>query len=179
MKRTETRKQAIRRILLRWFDQRKNAADNKTSNQSGTTANTEIPKADKGKRAVPTDNEKTIADSHKLDMPSRKSTRKTGTRQERLLSANMHKKRQVITVHLLHITATICHSIDVKTKDFSSLRIPDRGSHNLQVAHAPDQCSEYEYVIALPITSAMTLAPSLLGCIPSEIMRLPLFSKAE
>lgn len=93
MKRTETRKQAIRRILLRWFDQRKNAADNKASNQSGTTANTEIPKADKGKRAVPADNEKTIADSHKLDMPSRKSTRKTGTRQERLLSANMHKKK--------------------------------------------------------------------------------------
>lgn len=84
MKRTETRKQAIRRIILRWFDQRKNAADNKASNQSGTTANTEIPKADKGKRAVPADNEKTIADSHKPDMPSRQSNRKTPTGQERI-----------------------------------------------------------------------------------------------
>lgn len=179
MKRTETRKQAIRRILLRWFDQRKNAADNKASNQSGTTANTEIPKADKGKRAVPADNKKTIADSHKLDMPSGKPTQKARTRQKRLQSANIYKRKQVITAHLTFPTATTCHFIDVKTKNFSSLRIPDRRSHNLQVAHAPDQCSGYESVIALPMTSAMTLAPSLLGCIPSEIMRLPLFSKTE
>lgn len=101
MKRTETRKQAIRRILLRWFDQRKNAADNKTSYQSGTTANTEIPKADKGKRAVPTDNEKTIADSHKPDMPSRKSNRKTPTGQERIQPVNVSPQPGTDSTHLL------------------------------------------------------------------------------
>lgn len=67
---TEIRKQAIRRVLTRWINNRKAETGNETAPQTETAANTVTGKPDYMEKPVLTDNEKSAADHSENGMTS-------------------------------------------------------------------------------------------------------------
>lgn len=67
---TEIRKQAIRRVLARWINNRKTATGNETAPITETAANAVTGKTDCMEKPVLADNEKTVADNSENGMPS-------------------------------------------------------------------------------------------------------------
>lgn len=67
---TEIRKQAIRRVLTRWINNRKAETGNETAPQTETAANAVTGKTDCMEKPVLTDNEKPAADHSENGMTS-------------------------------------------------------------------------------------------------------------